>query len=263
MNDATPIQLTVPPNDSDQTKDEVEWSTYALHYDVMCSLNPAYSDLVNAVVERVSTIDLPKQPRVLDVGAGTGNLICSIHDQVPSASFVHVDIDKEMSRLARSKYEHHGVTAEILTSPFGTAELPLDDFDVVVSTNALYAIQPYRETLRKIRRLIKSNGRFIAVDFGRPINTTDWALYIGRQAIKKIGVRATLDAFLSHWDAVRQNRRVGKAQSQGSFWVHDTKQFGDALTEADFKVTELISCYRGYSDLAVCQPAGATSDTQR
>ncbi len=54
----------------------VDWNDYARCYDLLCSLNPAYTELLNEFRSFAIAAVSPGS-RILDLGGGTGNFFCS------------------------------------------------------------------------------------------------------------------------------------------------------------------------------------------
>ncbi len=105
---------------------------------------------------------------VLDVGCGTGTLAIAARKRVGKAGVVYgVDASAEM--LARAEKKATKAGAEVLFR-HGLAEaLPFPDaqFDVVLSTVMLHHL-PRKTRLQcanEIRRVLKPDGRVLAVDF--------------------------------------------------------------------------------------------------
>ncbi|HAR32057.1 MAG TPA: hypothetical protein DCR65_11065, partial [Gammaproteobacteria bacterium] len=63
-----------------------------------------------------------------------------------------------------------------------------ETFDVVICINALYAMVPQTQVLQRVRRMLKPNGWFLVIDFGRPQRVVDWARFLIKSAIRKQGV---------------------------------------------------------------------------
>lgn len=235
--------------------EDIQWSIYANYYDAMCKLNPSYDSMLTMVVEHFERLNLYPDARVLDVGGGTGNLLLRLAKLHPQISFVHLDLDEGMLGLAREKYQAHSITnVELVRASFLEWKHEKGTFDVIVSTNALYAIQPHQTALELMHRLLRSTGKLVLVDFGRRQNTNDWLFYLIRNGIANYGWKRTYRIVVDNWEAARQNRRTTAAQKQGHYWLHSTDEFTAALSEAQFEVENVSSCYRGYSDVAVCKP---------
>jgi ubiquinone/menaquinone biosynthesis C-methylase UbiE len=106
---------------------------------------------------------------VLDVGCGTGTLAIAAKRWVGSTGSVHgIDASPEMIARARKKAAKAG--AEIGFEQGLAQSLPFSDgtFDVVLSTVMLHHLsRPARQQgLSEMRRVLKSGGRLLAVDFG-------------------------------------------------------------------------------------------------
>jgi len=243
------------PNGSLLLNKNIQWSIYANHYDAMCNVNPSYDSMLTLVVERFEHLQLPPDAHVLDVGGGTGNLLLRLAKLHPQTSFVHLDMDLGMLGRAREKYQAHSISnVELAHTSFLEWKQKNIAFDVIVSTNALYAIQPHQQALELMHRLLRPEGRLVLVDFGRRQNTNDWLFYVIRNCIANYGWKRTYRLVVDNWEAARQNRRTTAAQRQGHYWLHSTEEFVAALSEAQFEVEHVSSCYRGYSDIAVCRP---------
>lgn len=233
---------------------EIQWSVYAEHYDNMCAANPSYQSMLTLVVDRFAQLPKCGSARVADIGAGTGNLLAQLATQYQSTEFTHVDMDHGMNKWARAKYAALGTNnVQIVESPFLEWDSEDGGYDIILSTNALYAIQPHREALAKMRRLLSRDGYLILVDFGRKQNTNDWAWYIAKNSLKEHGIRTTAKIFLENWEVARQNRRTKEAQESGLYWLHGTDEFAEEIESCGFTVEDISQCYRGYSDIAVCK----------
>ena len=232
----------------------IEWSLYAEHYDAMCEANPSYQEMLTLVEDSVQNLDLPDSPRILDVGAGTGNLLLRLLNRLPKAHFVHLDQDPVMVRRASEKFQRAGFgSVSVVATDFLDYKVADNSFDLIVSTNAIYAMHPHRQVLRKIFSILKPEARFVVVDFGRKQNTTDWALYLAASNLRRQGFQKTLKVFLENWEVARQNRKTTEGQEGGEYWLHSDTEFLEALSEAGFLIEESHPCYRNYSDFAVCQ----------
>ena len=232
---------------------EVQWDTYAVYYDELCSKNPAYHQMIALVVDRVLSLSESSTPTIIDVGAGTGTLLNRILEMIPSASCTHLDNDRAMNVRAKEKYRGDNQKVIILEDSALDVEIEENQFDLILSTNAMYAIEPHTVLLDRFHKWLKPHGHLVLVDFGRPQNVNDWVWYLFKESFKSSGLVSTIKFFNENWEAARQNKRTQEAQEQGNYWVHDTEEFGDALEDAGFYVEELASCYRDYSDIAVCK----------
>jgi release factor glutamine methyltransferase len=92
---------------------------------------PETEIVVERALDHIRDVD---EPRVLDVGTGTGAIALAIADEAPSARVTAVDVSSDALALARENLELTGVNGRVrlvehdLTSGLGDA-----DFDLVVS----------------------------------------------------------------------------------------------------------------------------------
>jgi trans-aconitate 2-methyltransferase len=126
-----------------------EWN--ATEYSRISSLQAAMAEEVLAL------LDLKGTERVLDVGCGNGRTTAEIAARVPRGTVVGVDASKEMIAFAAS---HASVHPNLQFAVADARNLPYrDEFDVLVSFNALHWIPEQEQALLSIRSAIKPNGR--------------------------------------------------------------------------------------------------------
>lgn len=237
----------------DVATDEMNWDAYAEHYDQMCKFNPSYQENVDILLNLIRTWPLPETAKVCDLGAGTGNYIAALSKLRPEAEYFHVDFDEKMNQAALRKYEEEGVkNVHLVTEYVQECEFPEETFDLIMCVNALYAISPQEEILRKAKGWLKPNGRLFLIDFGRKQRTLDWTIYLFRESMKNHQAGEYVRALINSREVLKQNRRTSKGQGTGRYWLHTTSEFGEALKACGLHVDELYACYRGYADLAIC-----------
>lgn len=236
------------------TKHEIDWDAYASQYDLLATNNPAYRANIELLREMIPSFNLPDKPRILDIGGGTGNFICALAKDFEDAKFVHLDFDEEMNEVARKKYAAAGIkNVEIHCCPATEAAYPANSFDLVICVNALYAIHPRDEILKRLRNWLTPDGTFFVIDFGRQYRTLDWGKYILGNVLRERGLIECIRFFISIFETARQNRRGAQGQADGLYWTHSTEEFGHVLAGAGFDVQDLRTCYRDYCDLAICR----------
>jgi trans-aconitate 2-methyltransferase len=94
---------------------------------------------------------------LLDVGCGDGRVTQSLAEQIPGARCVGIDPSPRMIAVAPLS---PGLTFEV-----GSAESMMfrDEFDLVVSFNALHWVRAQREALSRISSALHSGGRAVLV----------------------------------------------------------------------------------------------------
>jgi trans-aconitate 2-methyltransferase len=105
--------------------------------------------------EVLSLLYLAGSERVLDIGCGDGRVTAGIASRLPQGSVVGVDASREMIAFAKK----HANLPNLGFQVANAAELPFhDEFDLVVSINALHWIPDPNSPLRCIRAALKLTG---------------------------------------------------------------------------------------------------------
>jgi trans-aconitate 2-methyltransferase len=128
-----------------------EWN--AAEYSRRSSLQEAMAQEVLAL------LDLKDSKRILDVGCGDGKITAEIASRVPKASVVGVDPSSDMIGFAKSHFgppTHPNLRFEVADARH---LLFRNEFDLVVSFNALHWIPEQDSALRSIHSALISGGR--------------------------------------------------------------------------------------------------------
>ncbi len=128
-----------------------EWA--AADYERISSLQRAMAEEVLAL------LDMDGAQRILDVGCGNGKITAEIAARVPQATVLGVDPSHEMIEFASSHYD--GAAYPNLSFAIADARsLPYrEEFDVVLSFNALHWVPQQEEALQSICATMKPRGR--------------------------------------------------------------------------------------------------------
>lgn len=110
---------------------------------------------------------------VLDVGCGTGTLAIAAKRRVGSAGKVY-GIDASPEMIARARKKAAKAASDVNFENAFVEDLPFANasFDVVLCTTMLHHLpeKARRQCLSEVGRVLKPGGRFLAVDFGGPVN---------------------------------------------------------------------------------------------
>ena len=108
--------------------------------------------------EVLSLLDLKGTERILDVGCGNGKVTAEIASRVPQGSVLGVDSSADMIASATRDFGPE-VRPNLRFEIADTRRLPFQNqFDLVVSLNALHWVQEQDQALRSIRSALKADG---------------------------------------------------------------------------------------------------------
>jgi demethylmenaquinone methyltransferase/2-methoxy-6-polyprenyl-1,4-benzoquinol methylase len=136
---------------------------------------PRY-DLLNRVMtfgidrtwraQLIRRLGLPESPRVVDLGAGTGDLAMEALKQRPAAFVVAADFTPEMMRIGQHRtaaQRVHWVVADAARLPFASAV-----FDAAVSGFLLRNVPDVDRVLAEEHRVLRPGGRVGSLDTTPP-----------------------------------------------------------------------------------------------
>jgi ubiquinone/menaquinone biosynthesis C-methylase UbiE len=143
-------------------KERKFWSKNASGYDR--SIIGKHWKIYPSLLDKIAS-DLGTGGTVLEVATGTGLValkIASAADQVHA-----IDISPQMIDVAKKKAEEKRID-NVAFSVEDAYALPFDDgiFDTVICNNALHNMKHPEDALSEIRRVLKPDGRFIAIIAG-------------------------------------------------------------------------------------------------
>jgi demethylmenaquinone methyltransferase / 2-methoxy-6-polyprenyl-1,4-benzoquinol methylase len=101
--------------------------------------------------------------RLLDIGAGTGDLAREALRQRPKASIIAADFTLEMMKVGRQSNELVWSAANALNLPFAEKT-----FDAVVSGFLMRNVSDIQQTLKEQFRALKPGGRIVILDTTKP-----------------------------------------------------------------------------------------------
>lgn len=240
---------------STETTEGVRWSEYATRYDEFVVPLTCYQDNINRLIDFLEKAELPANPSICDLGAGTGIYIKAMSEVMPQANFLHIDSDEEMCRYADQRYKKGGVPVEILNRSAKDANIKEGSLDLVTSVNVIYALPDPIQTLKDVYSWLKPGGLFFTIDFGRRQNSLDWTQYFFRELFRRKGLIDTAKAIPSAINLFKRQNEGVAAQDAGAYWLHSNVEFATTLKSIGFTVEKSVECYRGYADLAICRKA--------
>lgn len=113
-----------------------------------------------------------KAKQIVDLAAGTGDLSLAIQTKLPDAEITAVDFLPQMLELAKGKGVRQTVLADALRLPF------LDfSFDCVTVAFGLRNMEDWGGALCEMRRVLRTNGHLLVLEFSLPRLSILRALY--------------------------------------------------------------------------------------
>lgn len=128
---------------------------------------PCLEDLYR-ITSDLATVTGP-QPKILDLGAGTGLLTSYLHDRYPNGHFTLLDLSEEMLEVARSRMNNDSLNNDSNFSYIVGDYLKHDfegTFDIVISSLSIHHLEHHdKEFLyQKIYQHLNPGGVFINAD---------------------------------------------------------------------------------------------------
>ena len=110
---------------------------------------------------------LPSEPRVLDVGCGTGEITSRLAEALPGARIVGVDIIDDHLALARRRYAHLADRVQFEHGDAFALAHPDATFDLVVCRHVLQAVPEPEKVLAELVRVVRPGGvlHLVAEDY--------------------------------------------------------------------------------------------------
>jgi demethylmenaquinone methyltransferase/2-methoxy-6-polyprenyl-1,4-benzoquinol methylase len=145
----------------------------ARRYDLM-------NDLMSGGAHRLwkrfalSLTGLKAGARVLDVAGGTGDLAVGLARQVGRSGLVVLtDINAAMLSAGRDRLLNEGLVSQVLCAQADAERLPFPDgsFDCVTIGFGLRNVTDKPRALAAMRRVLKSGGQLLVLEFSKPTST--------------------------------------------------------------------------------------------
>lgn len=157
------------------------------------------------VVDVLEAVTGRPDPLVVDLGCGPGSLAARIHDRLPGAVVVGVDMDPLLLGLARAAHGDWLAVHQVdLREPGWVDRLGLDRApDAVVSSTALHWMErgPLRSVLSEAAAALAPGGVIIDADHIRDADLPDLEDEIGRRSVARGGPHGGAHDWPGWWAA--------------------------------------------------------------
>lgn len=109
--------------------------------------------------------DLPPQPKILEIGCGTGYNIRQLENYYPDAQVLGVDLSPDMLKIAQNKIGNTD-RIDLLAASYGSDSLDKESFDLILLSYSLTMMsQQYEDLICGITHDMSSDGIIAVVDF--------------------------------------------------------------------------------------------------
>jgi ubiquinone/menaquinone biosynthesis C-methylase UbiE len=184
------------------------WSAYATSYDIVLNNTDVYPRLLAQILGESEDMQLDRIPpdaRILDLGAGTGNITEKLVSSRRQAVIFAVENNRTMLNLLKYKCKpflrqddkEPGVIAlkQDISSLYG---IPDAYFDYVIMNNVFYTLDEPVDCMREVNRVLKPGGE---VRISGPQRTTDVDRLL-RVIRKELEKKGRFDVNRSHFQRV-------------------------------------------------------------
>ncbi|MDP1689565.1 MAG: methyltransferase domain-containing protein [bacterium] len=166
------------------------------YYDTITEMFGFGKKLKRRVLEMLEAKD---GETILDVGSGTGTFLAIASKALPHSKLIGVDPDRKALAIAREKLA--GVESRVTLYEASAEELPVADksIDICVSTLAFHHLPRLvkLKAIQEIHRVLKPDGKFILVDFGKPVSfLSRILLFVGGFIDGRDNLQANLEGVL-------------------------------------------------------------------
>ena len=120
-----------------------------------------------ALISQLQAFDLPKEPRILDIGCGDGETTVAISRSFPAARIQGIDFSAEMLTLAERKSESDRVAFSVGDVRKLTDQFAASAFDAIITNRCLINLPSSDEqydALKQISECLAPGGYFIGTE---------------------------------------------------------------------------------------------------
>ena len=136
-------------------RDDKLWGIYAVSYDTILSDFPPYRQLIDDVLRGIS----PNVSRVLELGAGTGNVTKALLQRGYTVTALENN-PFMLEKMCAKKLDQNGRLTINLESAESLEVIDQDNFDAAVAVNVAYALDDPLGCFRRVAQVLKPNGVF-------------------------------------------------------------------------------------------------------
>ncbi len=180
------------------------WDRFAGVYDLAESINGSVYTEMRDITRRL----IPAGAKVLDCGAGTGELSLEASDNADSV--LCTDLSKNMLKQAQRKARALGAdNIEFAARNIFDLQDPDDTYDVVIAGNVLHLLTNPQGAVKEMYRVLKPGGRLLLPTF---TNKNSARLLIG--IYKKLGFDPAANYSPSEYKKMLEDCGLGRVRTK-------------------------------------------------
>lgn len=180
------------------------WDRFAGVYDLAESINGSVYTEMRDITRR----PIPAGAKVLDCGAGTGELSLAASDNADSV--LCTDMSKNMLKQAQRKARALGAdNIEFAARNIFDLQDPNDTYDVVIAGNVLHLLTNPQGAVKEMYRVLKPGGRLLLPTF---TNKNSARLLIG--IYKKLGFDPAANYSPSEYKKMLEDCGLGRVRTK-------------------------------------------------
>ena len=138
-------------------------------------------------------LDKNKNNSILDLGCGTGDIISNIIKSKKNLKFQAYLVDPNIKMIEEGKKKLKQKNLIWLSSYGENLPFKNNKFDLVTMAFSLRNVENIKKTLNEVNRVLKKNGQFICLEFGKVKNLAVNSIYkiYSENLIPEIGEKIT------------------------------------------------------------------------
>lgn len=155
------------------------FSRIAPRYDLVTTLL-SYGQDRRWKKELVRLTDVQPHHFILDLACGTGDITFMLANRVTVGRVLGVDITPGMIQIARRKKQQTGISAiDFEVNDITQLDFPDNTYDRITVGYGIRNIPDIAHLLSEVVRMLKPGGRFLSLDFAKPVNSFYCRAFLG------------------------------------------------------------------------------------